>query len=116
MTEKPHNSSGRKREYTIELLPMDVAEPLNEGFDGSRYWLTIVDDSTGWIEVIPHATTTGILSSSHYASSSTITSAWNRNVDQYDLTGIPEQVGEQNGVDQHQQTGVAETAHRTLHD
>jgi hypothetical protein len=37
----------------MELLHIDVAGPFDEGLDGSRYWLTIVDDFTGWIEIIP---------------------------------------------------------------
>jgi hypothetical protein len=55
MTEKPHNRSERNRrgEYPMELLHIDVAGPFDEGLDGSRYWLTIVDDFTGWIEIIP---------------------------------------------------------------
>ncbi|KAJ5979254.1 hypothetical protein N7501_002596 [Penicillium viridicatum] len=32
---------------------MDAAGPFDEGLDGSRYWLTIVDDWTGWVEIIP---------------------------------------------------------------
>ncbi|KAK7177891.1 hypothetical protein PSPO01_16063 [Paraphaeosphaeria sporulosa] len=52
MAEKPHHHPGRKGEYPMELLHMDVAGPFEEGIDGSRYWLTIVDDYTGWIEVI----------------------------------------------------------------
>ena len=53
MIEKPHKSSGKKGEYAMELLHIDVAGPFDEGLDGSRYWLTIVDDFTGWIEIIP---------------------------------------------------------------
>jgi hypothetical protein len=37
----------------MELLHIDVAGLFDEGLDGSRYWLTIVDDFTGWIEIIP---------------------------------------------------------------
>jgi hypothetical protein len=33
--------------YAMELLHIDVAGPFEEGLDGSRYWLTIVDDFTG---------------------------------------------------------------------
>ncbi|KAL5397401.1 hypothetical protein PMIN03_012886 [Paraphaeosphaeria minitans] len=40
-------------EYPMELLHIDVAGPFEEGLDGSHYWLTIVYDYTGWIEIIP---------------------------------------------------------------
>jgi hypothetical protein len=55
MTEKPHSGSGgsRRGEHALELLHIDVAGPFDEGLDGSRYWLTIVDDFTAWIEIIP---------------------------------------------------------------
>jgi hypothetical protein len=55
MIEKPHTHSGQSRrgEYTMELLYIDVAGPFNEGLDGSWYWLTIVDDFTSWIKIIP---------------------------------------------------------------
>jgi hypothetical protein len=42
MTEKPHKNQGRKGEYPMELLHIDVAGPFDEGLDGSRYWLIIV--------------------------------------------------------------------------
>lgn len=55
MTEKPHDPLERNRrgEYPMELLYIDVAGPFDEGLDGSCYWLTIVDDFIGWIEIIP---------------------------------------------------------------
>jgi hypothetical protein len=55
MTEKPHNHSNQSHrgEYPMELLHIDIAGPFDERLDDSRYWLTIVDDSTGWIEIIP---------------------------------------------------------------
>jgi hypothetical protein len=31
----------------MELLHIDVAGPFDEGLDGSRHWLTIVDDFAG---------------------------------------------------------------------
>ena len=51
----PHRRlwSSRRGEYAIERLHLDVAGPFNQGLDGSRYWLTIVYDFTGWIEIIP---------------------------------------------------------------
>ncbi|KAK7177522.1 hypothetical protein PSPO01_16430 [Paraphaeosphaeria sporulosa] len=52
ITEKPYHHPGRKGEYPMESLRMDVAGP-QEGLDGSRYWLTIVDGCTGWMEIIP---------------------------------------------------------------
>jgi hypothetical protein len=53
MIEKPHNRSGTswRGEYAMEHLHIDVAGPFDEGLDGSRYWLTIVDDFTRWIEI-----------------------------------------------------------------
>ncbi|THC95888.1 hypothetical protein EYZ11_004619 [Aspergillus tanneri] len=55
MIEKPHKLSGRSRrgDYAMELLHIGVSGPFDEGLDSSRYWLTIVDDFTGWIEIIP---------------------------------------------------------------
>ncbi|KAF1937008.1 hypothetical protein EJ02DRAFT_294419, partial [Clathrospora elynae] len=44
MIEKPHRSTMRKGEYPMEFIHMDAAGPFDEGLDGSRYWLTIVDD------------------------------------------------------------------------
>jgi hypothetical protein len=35
MIEKPHKSSGKKGEYAMELLHIDVAGLFNEGLDGS---------------------------------------------------------------------------------
>jgi hypothetical protein len=53
MIEKPHRSTMRKGEYPMDFIHMDAAGPFDEGLDGSRYWLTIVDDWTGWVEIIP---------------------------------------------------------------
>jgi hypothetical protein len=55
MIEVPHRRSEvcKGAKYAMELLHIDVAGPFEEGLDGSRYWLTIVDDFTGWIEIVP---------------------------------------------------------------
>jgi hypothetical protein len=55
MTETPHRRSeaSKRSKYAMELLHIDVAGPFEEGLDGSRYWITIVDDFTGWVEIIP---------------------------------------------------------------
>lgn len=49
MIEKPYSRSrkGRRVEYVIERLYINVIGPFEEGLDRSRYWLTIVDDFTG---------------------------------------------------------------------
>jgi hypothetical protein len=49
MIEVPHRRSEvcKGAKYAMELLHIDVAGPFEEGLDGSRYWLTIVDDFTG---------------------------------------------------------------------
>ena len=131
MIEKPHNHSGRSRrgEYPMELLHIDVAGPFDEGLDGSRYWLTIVDDFTGWIEIIP------IPRRQEFVIESLCffldhNERPERKCRRIRLDRIPEQVGEEmkftlfsraiqaevTGVDQHQQNGAAERAHRTIHD
>ncbi|KAJ5829151.1 uncharacterized protein N7525_007404 [Penicillium rubens] len=131
MIEKPHSQSGRSRRghYAMELLHIDAAGPFDEGLDGSRYWLTIVDDFTGWIEVIPIPRRQGFVVESlrffldHNERPE-------RKCRRIRLDRIPEQVGEEmkfmlfsraihaevTGVDQHQQNGVAERAHRTIYD
>ncbi|CRG92846.1 hypothetical protein PISL3812_09917 [Talaromyces islandicus] len=129
MIEKPHKSSGKKGEYAMELLHIDVAGPFDEGLDGSRYWLTIVDDFTGWIEIIP------IPRRREYVIESLRffldhNERPERKCRRIRLDRIPEQVGEEmkftlfsraiqaeiTGVDQHQQNGVAERAHKTIYD
>ncbi|EKG09467.1 Integrase catalytic core [Macrophomina phaseolina MS6] len=131
MVEKPHNCSRRSRrgEYPMELLHIDVAGPFDEGLDGSRYWLTIVDDFAGWIEVIPIPRRQEFVVESlrffldHNERPE-------RKCRRIRLDRIPEQVGEEmrfmffsraiqaevTGVDQHQQNGVAERAHKTIYD
>jgi hypothetical protein len=131
MIEKPHTRSGQSRrgEYAMELLHIDVAGPFDEGLDGSRYWLTIVDDFTGWIEIIP------IPRRQEFVVESTRffldhNERPERKCRRIRLDRIPEQVGEEmkfilfsraiqaevTGVDQHQQNGVAERAHKTIYD
>jgi hypothetical protein len=131
MIEKPHHRSGRSRrgEYAMELLHIDVAGPFDEGLDGSRYWLTIVDDFTGWIEIIP-------IPRRHEFVIEALRFFLDHNerperkCRRIRLDRIPEQVGEEmkftlfsraiqaevTGVDQHQQNGVAERAHKTIYD
>jgi hypothetical protein len=48
MIKTPHRRSeaGKRAKYAIELLYIDVTGPFEEGLDGSRYWLTIIDDCT----------------------------------------------------------------------
>ena len=131
MIEKPHSQSRRSRrgEYAMELLHTDVAGPFDEGLDGSRYWLTIVDDFTGWIEIIPIPRRQEFVVEplrfflDH-------NERRERKCRRICLDCVPEQVGEEmkfilfsraiqtevTGVDQHQQNGVAERAHKTIYD
>ncbi|KAJ5931193.1 hypothetical protein N7516_005682 [Penicillium verrucosum] len=55
MIERSHRRSrvSRRGEHAMDLLHIDVAGPFDDGLDGSRYWLTIVDDFRGWIEIFP---------------------------------------------------------------
>jgi hypothetical protein len=129
MIEKPHKSSGRKGEYPMELLHIDVAGPFAEGLDGSRYWLTIVDDFTGWIEIIPIPRRQEfVIESLRFFLD--YNERPERKCRRIRMDRIPEQVGEEmkftlysraiqaevTGVDQHQQNGAAERAHRTIYD
>lgn len=129
MTEKPHSSSNKRGEYAMELLHIDVAGPFNESLDGSRYWFTIVDDFTGWIEIIPIPQRQGfVIESLRFFLDHN--ERPERKCRRIRLDRIPEQVGEEmkfmlfsraiqaeiTGVDQHQQNGVAERAHRTIYD
>jgi hypothetical protein len=131
MIEKPHNRSGRSRrgEYAMELLHIDVAGPFDEGLDGSRYWLTIVDDFSGWIEIIPIPRRQEfVIESLRFFLDHN--ERPERKCRRVRLDRIPEQVGEEmkftlfsraiqaevTGVDQHQQNGVAERAHKTIYD
>jgi hypothetical protein len=131
MTEKSHRHSNRshKGEYPMELLHIDVAGPFDEGLDGSQYWLTIVDDFTGWIEIIPIPRRQGfVIESLRFFLDHN--ERPERKCRRIRLDRIPEQVGEEmkfmlfsrgiqaevTGVDQHQQGGVAERAHRTIYD
>ena len=113
----------------MEFIHMDAAGPFDEGLDGSRYWLTIVDDWTGWVEIIPIPRRQGFIIESlcffldHNERPE-------RKCRRIRLDRIPEQVGEEmkfvlfsraikaevTGVGQHQQNGVAERAHRSIHD
>jgi len=88
MIEKPHNRSGRRTrgEYAMELLHIDDAGPFDEGLDGSRYWLTVVDDFTGWIEIVPIPRRQEFVIES-LLSSLIITNALNGSVDEYASTG-----------------------------
>lgn len=131
MVEKSHKGSSRSRrgEYPMELLHIDVAGPFDEGLDGSRYWLTIVDDFTGWVEIIPIPQRQGfVIESLRFFLDHN--ERPERKCRRIRLDRIPEQVGEEmkfmlfsraiqaevTGVDQHQQNGVAERAHRTIYD
>ncbi|EDN03770.1 hypothetical protein HCAG_01635 [Histoplasma mississippiense (nom. inval.)] len=131
MIEKPHGRSGphRRGEYPMELLHIDVAGPFDEGLDGSCYWLTIVDDSTGWIEIVPIPRRQGfVIESLRFFIDHN--ERPERKCRRIRLDRIPEQVGEEmkftlfsrairaevTGVDQHQQNGVAERAHKTIYD
>ncbi|KAJ5473962.1 hypothetical protein N7475_003528 [Penicillium sp. IBT 31633x] len=131
MIEKPHNRSGQSRrgEYAMELLHIDVAGPFDEGLDGSRYWLTIVDDFTRWIEIIPIPRRQEfVIESLRFFLDHN--ERPERKCKRIRLDRIPEQVGEEmkftlfsraiqaevTGVDQHQQNGVAERAHKTIYD
>jgi hypothetical protein len=131
MIEKPHRRSGQSRrgKYAMELLHIDVAGPFDEGLDGSRYWLTIVDDFTGWIEIIPIPRRQEfVIESLRFFLDHN--ERPERKCRRIRLDRIPEQVGEEmkfvlfsraiqaelTGVDQHQQNGVAERAHKTIYD
>ena len=127
--EKPHIRSSRRGEYPMELLHIDAAGPFDEGLDGSRYWVTIVDDATGWIEVtpIPQRKDFVIESLRFFLDHN---ERPERKCRRIRLDRISEQTGEEmkfvmfsraihaeaTGVDQHQQNGVAERAHRTIYD
>ena len=113
----------------MELLHIDVAWSFDEGLDGSRYWLTIVDDFTGWMEIIriPRRQEFVIESLRFFLD---YNERPERKCRRIRLDRIPEQVGEEmkflmfsraihaevTGVDQHQQNGVAERAHKTIYD
>jgi len=131
MIEKPHKRSERSRrgEYPMELLHIDVAGPFDEGVDGSRYWLTIVDDFTGWIEIVPIPRRQEfVIESLRFFLDHN--ERPERKCRRIRLDRIPEQVGEEmkftlfsraiqaevTGVDQHQQGGVAERGHKTIYD
>jgi hypothetical protein len=131
MTETPHRRSeaSKRSKYAMELLHIDVAGPFEEGLDGSRYWITIVDDFTGWVEIIPIPQRQEfVVESLRYFLDHN--ERPERKCRRIRLDRIPEQVGEEmkftlfsraiqaevTGVDQHQQNGVAERAHRTIYD
>jgi hypothetical protein len=131
MIERSHSRSrgSRRGEHAMDLLHIDTAGPFDEGLDGSRYWLTIVDDFTGWIEIIP------IPRRQHFVIESLRffldhNERPERKCRRIRLDRISEQVGDEmkfmlfsraiqaevTGVDQHQQNGVAERAHKTIYD
>lgn len=131
MIEVPHRRSEvcKGAKYTMELLHIDVAGPFEEGLDGSRYWLTIVDDFTGWVEIVPIPRRQGhVVESLRYFLDHN--ERPERKCRRIRVDRIPEQVGEDmkftlfsrairaevTGVDQHQQNGVAERAHKTIYD
>ena len=129
MVERPHTRPFRRGQYPMEFLHVDAAGPFDEGLDGSRYWLTIVDDATGWIEItpIPQRKEFVIESLKFFIDHN---ERPERKCRRIRLDRIPEQVGEEmkfmlysraiqaeiSGVDQHQQNGVAERAHRIIYD
>lgn len=113
----------------MELLHIDVAGPSEEGLDGSRYWLTIFDDHTGWVEIVPVPQRQEyVVESLRYFLDHNERPV--RKCRRIRLDRIPEQVGEDmkftlfsgairaevTGVDQQQQNGVAERAHKTIYD
>ncbi|KAJ5350210.1 hypothetical protein N7541_007937 [Penicillium brevicompactum] len=131
MIERSHRRSrvSRRGEHTMDLLHIDVAGPFDEGLDGSRYWLTIVDDFTGWIEIFP------IPRRQHFVIESLRffldhNERPERKCKRIRLDRISEHMGDEmkfmlfsraiqaevTGVDQHQQNGVAERAHKTIYD
>lgn len=131
MIETPHRRSDacKRAKYAMELLHIDVAGPFEEGLDGSRYWLTIVDDHTGWVEIVPIPRRQEyVIESLRYFLDHN--ERPERKCRRIRLDRIPEQVGEEmkftlfsraiqaevTGVDQHQQNGVAERAHKTIYD
>jgi len=131
MVETPHRRSEtcKRATYAMELLHIDVAGPFEEGLDGSRYWLTIVDDFTGWVEIVPIPRRQEyVVESLRYFLDHN--ERPERKCRRIRLDRIPEQVGEDmkftlfsraiqpevTGVDQHQQNGVAERAHKTIYD
>lgn len=113
----------------MEFLHIDVAGPFDEGLDGSRYWLTVVDDFTGWIEIvtIPRRQEFVIESLRFFLDHN---ERPERKCRRISLDRIPEQVGEGmkfilfsraihaevTGVDQHQQNWIAERANKTIYD
>jgi hypothetical protein len=128
MIEKPHSSLNKRGEYAMELLHINAAGPFDEGLDGSRYWLTIVDDFTGWIEIIPIPRRQEfVIESLRFFLDHN--ERPERKCRRIRLDRIPEQVGEEmkftlfsraiqaeiTGVDQHQQNGAAERAHKTIY-
>ena len=131
MIEKTHRRSraSRRGEYAMELLHIDVAGPFDEGLDGSRYWLTIVDDFTGWIDTfhLPRRQHFVIESLRFFLDHN---ERPERKCKRIHLDRISEQIGDEmrfmlfsrgiqaevTGVDQHQQNGVAERAHKTMYD
>ncbi|KAJ5337477.1 uncharacterized protein N7506_005499 [Penicillium brevicompactum] len=131
MIERSHRRSrvSRRGEHAMDLLHIDVAGPFDDGLDGSRYWLTIVDDFTGWIEIFP------IPRRQHFVIESLRffldhNERPERKCKRIRLDRISEHMGDEmkfmlfsraiqaevTGVDQHQQNGVAERAHKTIYD
>lgn len=113
----------------MELLHIDVAGLFDEGLDCSRYWLTIVDDATSWIEVIPTPQRKQfVIKSLRFFLDHN--ERPERKCRRIRLDRISEQVGEEvkfimfsraihaelARVDQDQQNTVAEQAHRTIYD
>ncbi len=112
----------------MELLHIDVAGPFNEGLDGSRYWLTIIDDFTAWIEVIPIPRRQEfVIESLRFFLDHN--ERPERKCRRIRLNQIPEQVGEEmkfilfsraiqakvTGVNQHQQNSVTKRAYKIIY-
>lgn len=56
MRESPHKTPSKRGEYPMEYIHTDIAGPLPvTGYDGSRYWVTFLDDYTQLSEAIPIA-------------------------------------------------------------
>lgn len=51
--ERPHSGSLRTGEYPMDVVHTDIAGPFETAFDGTRYWVTHLDDYSQFAQVTP---------------------------------------------------------------
>lgn len=52
-TERPHKGKLREGQYPMDVIHTDIAGPFDVAFDRAKYWITHLDDWSGYAEATP---------------------------------------------------------------